>query len=97
VAGGLAGVAAEGPGPDPGVNLLPPGARAAVRLGRFANTWLLNLHLSKQYVNLSGMSTAASDLIPLLDKSGLLKKIEFASPIVTDANKLEHFKIKAEF
>jgi general secretion pathway protein L len=61
------------------------------------NTWLLNLHLSKQFVNLSGMSSAASDLIPLLDKSGLLKKTEFASPIVTDANKLEHFKIKAEF
>lgn len=61
------------------------------------NTWLFNLRLSKQYVNLSGMSTAASDLIPLLDKSGLLKKTEFASPIVTDANKLEHFKIKAEF
>jgi cell division protein FtsB len=61
------------------------------------NTWLVNLRLSKQYVNLSGMSSAASDLIPLLDKSGLLKKTEFASPIVTDANKLEHFKIKAEF
>jgi general secretion pathway protein L len=61
------------------------------------NTWLFNLRLSKQDVNLSGMSTAASDLIPLLDKSGLLKKTEFASPIVTDANKLEHFKIKAEF
>jgi Tfp pilus assembly protein PilN len=62
-----------------------------------SNTWLVNLRLSKQYVDLSGMSTAASDLIPLLDKSGLLKKTEFASPIVTDANKLEHFKIKAEF
>lgn len=62
-----------------------------------SNTWLFNLRLSKQYVNLSGMSSAASDLIPLLDKSGFLKKTEFASPIVTDANKLEHFKIKAEF
>lgn len=61
------------------------------------NTYLINLRLSKQYVNLSGISSAASDLIPLLDKSGLLKKTEFASPIVTDANKLEHFKIKAEF
>jgi Tfp pilus assembly protein PilN len=61
------------------------------------NTWLTNLQLSQQYVNLSGMSSSASDLIPLLDKSGMLKKTEFASPIVTDANKLEHFKIKAEF
>jgi Tfp pilus assembly protein PilN len=61
------------------------------------NTWLFNLRLGKQYVNLSGMSTSASELIPLLDKSGLLKKTEFASPIVTDANKFEHFKVKAEF
>jgi Tfp pilus assembly protein PilN len=61
------------------------------------NTWLFNLRLSKQYVNLSGMSSSASELIPMLDKSGLLNKTEFASPIVTDANKLEHFKIKAEF
>ncbi len=62
-----------------------------------SNTWLLNLRLSKQYAELSGMSKAASDLIPLLDKSKLLKKPEFTSPIVTDANKLDHFKIKAEF
>jgi Tfp pilus assembly protein PilN len=61
------------------------------------NTWLINLRLSKQYVELSGMSKAASDLISLLDKSGFLKKPEFVSPIVTDENKLEHFKIKAEF
>jgi Tfp pilus assembly protein PilN len=61
------------------------------------NTWLFNLHLGKEYVNLSGMSSSASELIPLLDKSGFLKKTEFASPIVTDANKFEHFKIKAEF
>ncbi len=61
------------------------------------NTWLSSLQLGKQYVNLAGTSTAASDLIPLLDKSGLLKKTEFASPTVTDASKLEHFKIKAEF
>jgi general secretion pathway protein L len=61
------------------------------------NTWLSSLQLSKQYLNLGGTSSAASDLIPLLDKSGLLKKTEFASPTVTDASKLEHFKIKAEF
>lgn len=60
------------------------------------NTWLFNLHLSKQTLDISGMSRSASDLIPLLEKSGWLQKTEFASPIVTDANKLEHFKIKAE-
>jgi Tfp pilus assembly protein PilN len=61
------------------------------------NTWLINMRLDKKNVNLSGMSRSASELIPLLDKSGLLNKTEFASPIVTDANKLEHFKITAEF
>ena len=60
------------------------------------NTWLFNLRLSKQTLDISGMSRSASDLIPLLEKSGWLQKTEFASPIVTDANKLEHFKIKAE-
>jgi len=60
------------------------------------NTYLINLRLSKQYLEMDGMSISASDLIPLLDKSGWLKKTEFASPIVTDANKLEHFKIKGE-
>jgi len=60
------------------------------------NTWLFNLHLIKQTLDISGMSRSASDLIPLLEKSGWLQKTEFASPIVTDANKLEHFKIKAE-
>lgn len=60
------------------------------------NTWLFNLRLSKQNLDISGMSKSASDLIPLLEKSGWLQKTEFASPIVTDASKLEHFKIKAE-
>jgi general secretion pathway protein L len=61
------------------------------------NTWLFNLRLSRQNLDISGMSKSASDLIPLLEKSGWLTKTEFASPIVTDANKQEHFKIKADF
>lgn len=60
------------------------------------NTWLFNLRLSKQSLDISGMSQSASDLIPRLEKSGWLQKTEFASPIVTDASKHEHFKIKAE-
>lgn len=60
------------------------------------NTWLFNLRLSGQTLEISGMSRSASDLIPLLEKSGWLTKTEFGSPIVTDASKLEHFKIKAE-
>jgi general secretion pathway protein L len=60
------------------------------------NTWLFHVRISRQAIEMSGMSKSASDLIPLLEKSGWLTKTEFASPIVTDANKLEHFKIKAE-
>jgi Tfp pilus assembly protein PilN len=60
-----------------------------------ANTWLFSLRLNKQHLEMNGMSKSASDLIPLLAKSGWLDKAEFASPIVTDVNKFEHFKIKA--
>lgn len=60
------------------------------------HTWLFNLRISQQNLEMGGMSRSAADLIPLLEKSGWLTKTEFASPIVTDANKLEHFKIKAE-
>jgi len=60
------------------------------------HTWLFNLRINRQNLEMGGLSKSAADLIPLLEKSGWLTKTEFASPIVTDANKLEHFKIKAE-
>jgi general secretion pathway protein L len=60
------------------------------------HTWLFQMRLSQQNLEMGGMSKSAADLIPLLEKSGWLTKTEFASPIVTDASKLEHFKIKAE-
>ncbi|MBM4286062.1 MAG: PilN domain-containing protein [Deltaproteobacteria bacterium] len=60
------------------------------------HTYIFHLRLSQQHVEISGLSKSASDLIPLLDQSGWLTKTEFASPIVIDASKLEHFKIKAE-
>jgi len=60
------------------------------------HTWLFHLRISQQTLEISGMSKSAADLIPLLEKSGWLTKTEFASPIVTDASKFEHFKIKAE-
>jgi general secretion pathway protein L len=60
------------------------------------STWLYSVRLSKQVLEISGTSQSASELIPLLEKSGWLKKTEFVSPIVTDANKNEQFKIKAE-
>jgi Tfp pilus assembly protein PilN len=60
------------------------------------NTSLFNLRLSKESLEISGLSQSASELIPRLEKSGWLNKTEFASPIVTDASKLDHFKIQAK-
>jgi len=60
------------------------------------HTYIFHLRISQQQLEMSGMSKSAADLIPLLERSGWLTKAEFASPIVTDASKLEHFKIKAE-
>lgn len=60
------------------------------------HTWLFHLRISQQTLEISGISKSAADLIPILEKSGWLTKTEFVSPIVTDANKLENFKIKAE-
>ncbi len=60
------------------------------------HTWLFHLRLAQQNLEMSGVSRSAADLIPLLERSGWLTNTEFASPIVTDASKLEHFKIKAE-
>jgi Tfp pilus assembly protein PilN len=60
------------------------------------HTWLSQLQISQQALEINGVSKTAADLIPILEKSGWLTKTEFVSPIVTDANKLEHFKIKAE-
>jgi Tfp pilus assembly protein PilN len=60
------------------------------------HTWLFHLQISQQHLEISGTSDSAADLIPKLEQSGLLTQTEFVSPIVTDANGREHFKIKAE-
>ncbi len=60
------------------------------------HTWLSQLRISQQTLEMNGVSKTTADLIPILEKSGWLTKTEFVSPIVTDANKLERFKIKAE-
>ncbi|MFP3867525.1 MAG: PilN domain-containing protein [Desulfobacteraceae bacterium] len=60
------------------------------------NTWLFYLKCNDRQLEMGGVSRSAADLIPLLEQSGWFTKTEFASPIVTDANGREHFKIKAE-
>ena len=60
------------------------------------NTWLFYLKCNERQLEMGGVSRSAADLIPLMEQSGWFTKTEFASPIVTDANGREHFKIKAE-
>jgi general secretion pathway protein L len=61
---------------------LPPGA------------WLQGLTMDRQGVELVGQSDAASALIPLLEASARLERVEFTSPVTKTQNK-EQFRVRA--
>jgi Tfp pilus assembly protein PilN len=61
---------------------LPPGS------------WLQALTMDRQGVELTGQSDAASTLIPLLESSAQLERVEFTSPVTKTQNK-EQFRIRA--
>lgn len=61
---------------------LPPGA------------WLQGLTMDRQGVELVGQSDAASALIPLLEASDRLERVEFTSPVTKAQNK-EQFRLRA--
>lgn len=63
---------------------LPPGA------------WLQALVMDRQGVELTGQSDAASTLIPLLEASRRLERVEFTSPVTKTQNK-EQFRIRASW
>lgn len=63
-------------------DLLPPGA------------WLQGVTMDSQGVELVGQSDAASSLIPLLEASDHLERVEFTSPVTKAQNK-EQFRIRA--
>jgi general secretion pathway protein L len=58
------------------------------------DTWLSTLSLDAQGVELTGQATAANQLIPMLEGSPSLEKVEFASPVTKGRDK-EQFRIKA--
>lgn len=60
------------------------------------HTWLYELSVNQRNLEISGESQSAAELIPLLEQSGWLVHTEFASPIITNAQKNETFKIKSE-
>jgi general secretion pathway protein L len=61
-----------------------------------AGAWLQGLTMDGQGVELVGQSDAASALIPLLEASDRLERVEFTSPVTKTQNK-EQFRIRASW
>jgi Tfp pilus assembly protein PilN len=59
-----------------------------------AEAWLTTLTLDSRGIELTGQATAANQLIPLLEGSPRLEKVEFASPVTRGRDK-EQFRIRA--
>ena len=59
-----------------------------------ADAWLTTLSLDQNGVEMTGQAAAASTLIPLLENSPRLERVEFASPVTRGRDK-EQFRIKA--
>lgn len=58
------------------------------------DTWLTTLSLDTKGVELTGQAAAASALIPLLENSPRLERVEFSSPVTRGRDK-EQFRIRA--
>jgi hypothetical protein len=58
------------------------------------DAWLTTLSLDSKGVELTGQAAAASALIPILENSGRLERVEFSSP-VTRGRDREQFRIRA--
>jgi Tfp pilus assembly protein PilN len=59
-----------------------------------ADAWLQAVTMDRQGVELTGQATAASQLVPLLESSAVLQRVEFTSP-VTRAQGKEQFRLRA--
>jgi Tfp pilus assembly protein PilN len=60
------------------------------------HTWVYSLRLNSKELEISGITKSATDLIQLLDKSGLFSKTQFSSSILNDASGNEKFTIQAK-
>lgn len=58
------------------------------------DTWLTTLSMDAKGVELTGQAAAASALIPLLENSPRLERVEFSSPVTRGRDK-EQFRIRA--
>ena len=59
-----------------------------------ADAWLTNLSVDRSGLELGGFANAASQLIPLLEASPGLERVEFTSP-VTKGRDREQFRLRA--
>lgn len=59
-----------------------------------AEAWLRTFNMDKQGIEITGQAGAANQLIPLLENSPSLARVEFTAP-VTKAGDKEQFRIKA--
>jgi Tfp pilus assembly protein PilN len=59
-----------------------------------ASAWLQALTMDRQGVELTGQADGASALIPLLEASSRLERVEFTSPVIKTQGK-EQFRIRA--
>ena len=59
-----------------------------------ADAWLTNLSVDKNGLELGGFANAAAQLIPLLEASPALERVEFTSP-VTKGRDREQFRLRA--
>jgi len=58
------------------------------------DAWLQALSMDRQGVEITGQANAASQLIPLLEASPWLERVEFTSPVTKGQDK-EQFRIRA--
>ena len=60
------------------------------------DAWLHSVSMDRQGIELTGQATAASSLVPLLEGSPWLERVEFTAP-VTRAQAKEQFRIRADW
>jgi Tfp pilus assembly protein PilN len=59
------------------------------------DAWLTTVSLDAKGVELTGAASAASTLIPLLENSPRLERVEFSSPVTRGRDNREQFRIRA--
>src|SRR5262245_14074395 len=61
------------------------------------DAWLTTVSLDAKGVELTGAASAASTLIPLLENSPRLERVEFSSPVTRGRDNREQFRIRASW